>query len=69
MFEELKPCPFCGKKPYPQVVSNDYRVVVRIKCGVCEVQAKEIMDIGANFQEALKAMHDVTAMWNRRYEE
>lgn len=68
MFEELKPCPFCGEKPYPQVVCSNNHVVVRIVCGSdsCDVKFKKTLNIGANFHEAVKAMHDVTALWNTR---
>ena len=68
MFEELKPCPFCGEKPYAQVVCSNNHVVVRILCGGqnCDVKFKKALDVGTNFGEAIKAMHDVTALWNTR---
>ena len=68
LFEKLKPCPFCGKEPHSQVIHESNNVIVRIFCGSnnCYVMFKRVLPTGANFGEAIKAMHDVTALWNTR---
>ena len=68
LFEELKPCPFCGGKPCTQVVPRDYHVVVRVLCAShdCDVSFKRTLNVAGNFLEAVKAMHEVTDLWNTR---
>lgn len=54
--DELKPCPFCGGKPYLDLyILPKYEYVIR--CNVCSLEFG--LYIGRNKEEAIEA-------WNRR---
>ena len=66
MMEQLKPCPFCGDKPYTQVRTNADKVVLKIGCGNCGVFLTEMTLSGTNFTQFNKVRSELIAKWNRR---
>ena len=67
--EKLKPCPFCGDKPYTQVRANIDRIGVKIGCGNCDVYLRESMPSGMDFCEFYKIKNRLIVRWNRRTED
>lgn len=56
---ELKPCPFCGKKPFHYFFTDGFHPYGRVVCKECGVELTKVRCIGT---EAIEA-------WNRRHEE
>lgn len=56
---ELKPCPFCGGKPYHYFFNDGFFNYARVECKKCGVMLTQVRRIGT---EAIEA-------WNRRYAE
>ena len=63
---DLKPCPFCGDKPYTQVRANTDRVVLKIGCGNCGVFLTEQVLSGTAFTQFDEVRSNLIAKWNKR---
>lgn len=61
MFDELKPCPFCGGKAHLFV--NDG---VRVLCPSCEASSKIRVDSLIGMKVSGNATKAVIEAWNRR---
>lgn len=63
---ELKPCPFCGKKAYGEVVSSNSKVVIRVRCEECDTSKKIILSTVNTFDEVYAEIDKVKTTWNTR---
>ena len=65
---DLKPCPFCGGKPFRQVeYENGFKGIVR--CPVCniEIQVKKRDDLSFITEERIvDLLRQATDSWNTR---
>jgi Lar family restriction alleviation protein len=57
----LKPCPFCGSKPYETRTVNGTEMYL-IGCSSCGIEMK-----AAWYRGEPKSTKDIAALWNRRY--
>lgn len=64
MFEELKPCPFCGGEAHLFVGSG-----IRVLCPKCGATTKTLCDGLYGNKPSGNATKSVIEAWNARYEE
>ncbi len=64
MFDELKPCPFCGGKAH-LFVNNGVRVI----CPKCEASTKILVDGMYGNKVTGNATKSVIDAWNKRFSE
>lgn len=67
MKNELKPCPFCGKKTQIRIVTIDghYAYACMTGCKECDVTMRKVFNYSIGADEAIEIVKD---MWNRRAE-
>lgn len=67
---ELKPCPFCGKKPddYVRVISgiSQLKIEMYIVCRKCEIQKFIDIQSGLPFERLIEAHEKLIKDWNTR---
>ena len=64
MYNELKPCPFCGCMPkytYTQGWYGYSRDEGRLTCSICDV----VMSVNGDYSEKMAYQH-LVKKWNRR---
>ena len=75
MMAKLKPCPFCGGKPYLEThhrafINAQTTKVAFVRCRSCEARTQrfELRDFGCTSNSA-KANEKAIEAWNRRAED
>ena len=72
---ELKPCPFCGGKPYTRFSLRSMghqsdSVGFRVECFKCGISKGVILKVcDASFDDIEKAKNEAIEAWNRRVSE
>jgi len=75
MSEELKPCPFCGEKPYVKVVSHGYsstayNISAELGCKKCifHMRGDNVFEVDAfmNLNICSNGIGHMIENWNRR---
>lgn len=75
MSEELKPCPFCGGKPYLKVVTRGhtntaYTIGAQLGCKACafHMRADSVFEVDAfmNVNICSNGIGHMIEQWNRR---
>ena len=66
---KLKPCPFCGAKPFLLINSSAERIYVKIKCDRCNVERLDIIAGLCTWGELECCKDRVLEKWNTRYTE
>lgn len=66
----LKPCPFCGKKPYSRILVLRGRVndliAIEIGCRSCEIKQSTEVQSGESMDKFEEAKKEVNNKWNGR---
>lgn len=66
---KLKPCPFCGAKPFLLINSSAERIYVKIKCDKCNVERSDIIAGLCTWNELERCKVRALEKWNTRYNE